>query len=136
MLDRRTGLYWLNLQRGTNVREHAGTKGQRLGVVLLPSLVLGAEIEGTGVLQVWGENDGLVAGFAGELDSKIPGIEGHKREVEILRYQMLRSKCIEAVDCVPKSACIANMFPGERRQAGAERCNRRIDGLDEDALSV
>jgi len=91
-------------------------------MVLLPSLVLGSEIKGARVLQIWGQNHSFVTGFTGKLNSKIPGIEGHEGEVEVLRDKVLRGKRIEAVDRITESSCIADMLPGEGRQA----CYRAI----------
>lgn len=81
MLNRSTGLDRFDLERCTDVGEHRGTEGQRLGMVLLPSLILGTKIEGAGVLEIGGKYDGLVTGFAGELDTEIPSVEGNKDKV-------------------------------------------------------
>lgn len=45
VLDGSRGLDGLNLESGTDVGEGAGAKWQGLGVVCLPTLVLGAEIK-------------------------------------------------------------------------------------------
>ncbi len=51
-------------------------------MVLLPSLVFGAKIEGSGVLQVRREDNCLIAGFTGKLNSEIPAVESNEGEVE------------------------------------------------------
>ena len=91
-------------------------------MVLLPSLVLGAEIESTGVLEVWWENHGLVASLAWKLNAEIPAVEGDEGEVEVLRGQVLVGKRVEAGNGISKSACIADMLPGEGSQAGCFIC--------------
>jgi hypothetical protein len=53
--------------------------------MLLPSLVFGSEVKGSGVLEVWREYNSLVASFTRELDSKVPGIKGNEGKVEVLR---------------------------------------------------
>jgi hypothetical protein len=105
-------------------------------VVLLPSLVFGAKIEGSGVLQVRWEDDCLIAGFAGKLNSKIPAVEGDEGEVEWLWDEMLGGKGIESVYRIPEGTCIANVFPGKCCQARAERRNWSIDGLDQHAFPM
>lgn len=84
VLDRCTGLHRLDLESGTNIRQHRGTEGKRLGVVLLPALILGAEVEGAGVLQVWRKNHSLVAGLPGELNAKVPSVKSDEDEVQVL----------------------------------------------------
>jgi hypothetical protein len=46
MLDRSGGLYRFNFKRSADVGKGAGTERERLGVMSLPSLVLGAEVKG------------------------------------------------------------------------------------------
>jgi hypothetical protein len=116
-------LYWgarlngLNLESGADVGQHRGAEWERFGVVLLPSLVLGAEVEGTGVLQIGGEHNRLVAGLAGELYTQVPGIEGDENEVEILRCQVLGGERVESVDSISKGTSVPNVFPSQGRQA-------------------
>lgn len=81
-------------------------------MVLLPSLVLSTEIECTGVLQVWWEDDSLVAGLARKLNTEVPAVEGDEGEVEVLGCQVLVSKRIKPGDGIAESACIANVLPG------------------------
>lgn len=72
VLDGSRGLDRLNLKGSTDVGQGAGAEGQRLGVVSLPSLILGAQVEGARMLQVGGEDDGLIASLTGQLDTEIP----------------------------------------------------------------
>lgn len=108
----------LDLKSGTDVGEHRWAEWEGLRVVLLPSLVLGAEIESTGVLEVWWQDNGLVAGLAWKLNAEIPAVEGDEGEVEVLRRQVLVGKRVEAGNGISESACIADMLPSERSQAG------------------
>ena len=64
----------LYLKRRTDVCQGAGAEWKRLWVVCLPPLVFRAQVEGTRVLEVRRENDGLVAGFARQLDAEVPRI--------------------------------------------------------------
>jgi hypothetical protein len=64
------------------------------------------------VLEVWGQHNSFVTGFPRELNSEVPGIKGHEREIEVLGGEVLGGKRIEAVDCVAESPCIAYMLPG------------------------
>lgn len=115
VLNGGTGLHWFDLESSADVGEHRGTEGKRLRVVLLPTLVFGAQIEGTRMLQVGRQYDGLVAGLAGQLYSQVPGIEGDKNEIKVLRGQVLGSESVEAVNCVSEGACITNMLPRQGR---------------------
>jgi hypothetical protein len=92
-------------------------------VVLLPSLVLGSQIEGTGVLQVWREDNRLVTSLTGKLNTKVPGIEGDKDEIEILGRQVFSGKRVESRDSISKGTRVSDMFPSESCQA---RCGRRF----------
>jgi ABC-type lipoprotein release transport system permease subunit len=82
----------------------------------LPSLVFRSKVEGAGVLQIGGENDGLVAGLSRKLNTKVPSIKGNKNKVEILGSQVLVGKRIESRDGVSKGTRVSNMFPSESRQ--------------------
>lgn len=86
-------------------------------MVLLPALVLGAEVEGSGVLKIGGEDNGLVASFTRKLNSEVPGIEGDKGKVEVLGGQVLGSKSIESRDGVSKGSRVSNMLPSQSSQA-------------------
>lgn len=72
VLDRSRSLHRLDLECGADVSERAGAKGERLGVMLLPSLVFRPQIESLGVLEVWRKYNSLVSCFAGELNPEIP----------------------------------------------------------------
>lgn len=72
MLDRSRSLHRLDLECGADVSERAGAEGERLGVMLLPSLVFRPQIESLGVLEVWRKYNSLVSCFAGELNPEIP----------------------------------------------------------------
>ena len=85
--------------------------------MLLPSLVLGPQVEGTGVLKVRGQDDRLVPGLSGKLDTQVPGIEGDEDEVVVGRCQMLGGERIETVDRVPKGSSVPYVLPGQGRQA-------------------
>lgn len=128
MLDRSARLNSLNLQGCTDIGQRGGTEGQRFRVVLLPSLVLGAEVEGTRVLEVGGKHHGLVSGFSGKLDAQIPGVEGHKDEVKVLGVEMLGGEGIEAIDSVPESASISNVLPCQSCQACCKKPGRQLCG--------
>ncbi len=118
MLDWRRGGDWLNLESGTDVGEHRWSEWQGLWVVLLPSLVLGAEVETARVLKVWWEDNGLVASLAWKLDTEIPRVEGDKGEIEVLGDQVLVGPRIELGDGVPEGAGVADVLPGECGKAG------------------
>lgn len=136
VLDGSTGLDWLDLKSGADVGEHGRPEGKRLGMMLLPSLVFSAEVEGTGVLEVGRKDYSLIPSFARKLDTEVPGIEGDEDELKVLRRQVLDGKGIETVNGVPECAGIADMLPGEGGEARAERRNRSVNGLDEYAFTV
>lgn len=117
MLDGCARLDGLDLEGGADVGERGGTEGQRLGVVLLPSLVLGAEVEGARMLEVGGEDNGLVPGFSGELDTQVPSVEGDEDEVEVLRVEMLGGEGVKAIDSVPEGTSVTNVLPSQGCQA-------------------
>lgn len=86
-------------------------------MVLLPALVLGAEVESSRVLEIGRQDDGLVAGLTGKLDTEVPGIECDKDEVQVLIREVFARECIESVDRIPKGSSVAYMLPSESRQA-------------------
>lgn len=67
VLDGSRGLNGLNLESGANVGEGAGSERQRLGVVGLPALIFGTQVESTGMLQIGGQRHSLITGLAGQL---------------------------------------------------------------------
>lgn len=91
-------------------------------MVLLPALVLCAEVEGSRVLEVGRQHDGLVAGFARKLNTEVPSIECDKDEVEVLGGQVLGSECIESGDSVSKGTSVSNMLPSQSGQARYRIC--------------
>lgn len=54
VLDGGTSLNRFDLERGTDVSEQRWAEWQGLGMMLLPTLVFGAEVERAGVLKVRG----------------------------------------------------------------------------------
>lgn len=111
MFDRSGGLDRFNFKRSTDIGKRAGTERERLRVVGLPSLVLGAEVKGPGVLKIRGKDDSLVTSLTGQLHSEIPRIQRYKGELEILADEVFLGKSIEAVDCVTEGTCRADVFP-------------------------
>lgn len=120
VLDGGGGLHGLHFEGGADVGEGAGTERQRLRVMSLPALILGAQVKGARVLQVGRQDDSLVAGLAGQLHPKIPGVQGHKGKLELFAGEVLLSKRIKPGDGIPESARRADMLPGESCQACCE----------------
>lgn len=116
MLNRGTRLDRLDLESSANIGEHRGTEGQRLWVMLLPSLIFRSEVKCARVLQIGGQHNGFVAGLSRKLNTKVPSVKGDKNEVEILGGQVLGGKRIESRDSVSKGTCISNMLPSKGRQ--------------------
>jgi hypothetical protein len=85
--------------------------------MLLPALVLGAQVKGARVLQVRRQHHGLVTSLSRQLDAEVPGIEGDKDKIEVLGREMLIDKGIEPIDGVAETAGGPNMLPGERGKA-------------------
>jgi hypothetical protein len=82
-------------------------------VVLLPALILGTQVKGARVLKVWREHHRLVTGFAGELYTKIPRIQGDKRKIVVVGHQVLLGKSVEAIDGITERSGLSDIFPGE-----------------------
>jgi hypothetical protein len=122
VLDRGRRLNGLNLKGGTDVGQGAGAERQRLGVVSLPSLVLGAQVEGARVLQVRRENDGLVASLTGQLDAEVPGVKSDKGELEVVLGEVLLGELVETVDGIAERASVADVLPGKGCKAGCTTC--------------
>lgn len=123
MFDGGGGLDGLHLESSADVGKRAGAKRQRLGVMGLPSLVLGTEIKSARVLKVRRQDDGLIAGLAGQLDTEIPRVEGHEGKLEILANEVFLGKSVETVDGIAESTCRANMLPS---QSGQARCQEAV----------
>jgi hypothetical protein len=85
VLDGCGGLDGLDLQGGTDIGQRAGAEREGLRMVLLPSLVLRAEVKGPGMLKVGGKNDSLITCLTGKLDAEIPRVERHEGKLEVLR---------------------------------------------------
>lgn len=117
VLDRGAGLDGLHLESRTDIAQHRWAEWQRLGVVLLPALVFGTEVECAGVLEVRRKHGRLVPSFTGKLHSKVPSIERDEHKVEVLRGQVFRSEGIEPVDRISEGAGIADMLPRQSREA-------------------
>lgn len=160
MLNGGRGLNGFDFQSGTDVGEGAGTEGKRLGMVSLPTLVLGTKIKGARVLQVGREDDGLVSSLPRKLHTEIPRVQRHEGKLQVLADEVFLSEGVETVDGIAESACRAHMFPGEssqarygsekrlglaiglttpmyqNRQLTAERRDGGVDRFNEDALAV
>ena len=81
----------------------------------LPVLVFRTEIEGAGMLEVWWQDDRLIPGFAGKLNSQVPGIESDKGELIVLRQEVLVGEVVDAGGGVSESSGVPHMLPGECR---------------------
>lgn len=81
-------------------------------MVCLPALVLGAQIKCAGVLEVWRQDNGLIAGLARQLDTQVPRVEGHECEFVLFGDDVLLCELIEAVDGIPEGAGVPNLIPG------------------------
>ena len=113
------GLNGLNFEGGTDVGQRAGAKGKRLGVMGLPSLVFGTKVEGARVLEIGRKDDGLIAGLAGQLNTKIPRIQGDKGKLQVLGEKVFLGESVEPVDSVTESTCRTDVLPC---QSGQTRC--------------
>ena len=115
VLDGRAGLHGLHLEGGADVGQRRRAEWQGLGMMLLPALVLGAQVESPRVLKVRRQHDRLVPGLAGKLDAKIPRIQSHENKVEVLGGQVLGSEGIEPIDGISEGSRVPNMLPSEGR---------------------
>lgn len=94
-------------------------------MVCLPALVLGAEVKGSRVLEVRREDDSLIAGFAGQLDAQVPGVEGDESKLVVLGCDVLLGKGTKSLDGVAEGAGVSDLVPGEGGQA---RCGSIVSG--------
>ena len=117
VLDGSGRLDGFDLESGADVGQGAGTEGEGLRVVLLPSLILRPEVEGPRVLKIGGENNSLITCLTGKLDAEIPRVERHEGKLEVLGEQMFLGKGVEAVDGIPEGTCRSNVFPCQGGQA-------------------
>jgi hypothetical protein len=116
VFDGSRGLNGLDFEGSTDVGEGAGSERQRLGVVGLPALIFGAQVKSAGVLQEWGQDNGLVTGLAGQLHAQIPRIQRHKSKLELLGGKVLAGKSIESGNGITEGTCGANVLPCESGQ--------------------
>lgn len=89
-------------------------------MVLLPALVLGAEIKRPRVLKVWWKHNSLVPSLPGKLHAEIPCLEGDEDKFEVLARQVLGRKGVELVDRIAETAGVSDVFPSQGRQASCE----------------
>jgi hypothetical protein len=113
VLDRCTRLNSFNLESSADIGQGRRTEREGLGMVLLPSLIFSSQVESARVLKIGREDNGLVSSFSRELHTQVPGVEGHKDKVEVLRGKVFGSKSVEAVDSIPKCPRIPNVLPSE-----------------------
>lgn len=121
VLDGGGGLDGFDFEGGADVGERAGAERQRLGVVSLPSLIFGAQIEGARVLEVRGEDDRLVSGLTRQLHPKIPRIQRHEGKLQVLADEVFLGEGVKAGDGIAESTCRADVLPCQSCQA---RCRR------------
>ena len=63
------------------------------------------------MLEVRREGNGLVACFAGDLDSEVPCIEGDENECSLGVEDMVFCKGVDALDCFAERACVLDVVP-------------------------
>lgn len=101
----------------------------------LPSLILGSQIEGPGMLEVCGKNDGLVSGFTRELYTKVPRIQRHESKLQVLVDKVFLGEFVETGDGIAESTCRADVLPCQscqarfRRPSAIEPADRYIRGV-------
>lgn len=77
------------------------------------------------MLEIGRKHDGLVASFAGKLDTKVPCLEGDEDKIKILRCQVFRGEGVKAVDCISESSRVSDMFPRQSRKT-SYRCETNV----------
>jgi hypothetical protein len=121
----------------------------------LPVLIFGAQIEGSWMLEIRGENNGFVTSLSRQLHPKVPGVKGDKGKFEVVGDEVLLSELVEPIYGITEAASITDMFPSEgcegsyweRQAPGKETIKWRasltakwsdwsVDGFDEDGLPV
>lgn len=117
VLDGRGRLHRLNLERCADVGKRAGTKREALGVVSLPPLVFGAQIESTRVLEVGWEYNGLIARFARQLDAEVPRIECDEGKFKVLGNYVFLCKIGKPFYGISERSSVPDLVPGESGQA-------------------
>lgn len=136
------GADFLNLEASADRRQAGGAESQGLGVVGLEGLVLAAETEEYGVLEVGWKHHVLVTSLTRQLNAKIPRRQGDESErrrsarSRVLGHKVLAGVGVEGRNGVTETASLTDVLPGEGRQRGAERGDGRVDRLDEDRLVV
>lgn len=70
--------------------------------MLLPTSILGAQIERARMLQIGRQNDGLVSRFPRQLDTEVPGIQRDKGEFKIGLDDMFLNERVEPGNCIAK----------------------------------
>lgn len=110
-------LHGLDLEGGTDIRQRTRTEWQRFGMVRLPPLVFGPEIESARVLKVRRKHNGLVPSLPGKLNAEIPRVQCHKGKFEVLAEEVFLGEGIEAVDGITESTRRADVFPRQGSQA-------------------
>lgn len=110
-------LHGLDFEGGTDIRQRTRTEWQRLGMMRLPPLVFGPKIKSARVLKVRRKHDSLVPSLPGQLDTKIPRIQSHKGEFEVLAEKMFLGEGVETVDGITEGTRRADVFPSQGSQA-------------------
>jgi hypothetical protein len=80
-------------------------------------LIFCAKVEGARMLKVRREDDGLVTGLTRQLDPEIPGIQSHKRELQVRLQQVLLYEGVKTVDGFAECAGMLDVLPGQSGQA-------------------
>lgn len=112
MFNWRRRLHRFHFKGCTDIRECTRAKRQRLGMMRLPTLVFGTQVKSSRMLQIWGENDGLVPRFTRQLDPQIPGIKCHKSKLEVFREKVFLGEGVEPCDCISECTGVPNLVPG------------------------
>lgn len=86
-------------------------------MVCLPQLILVSQIEGARMLQVRGQDDGLISRLARQLYAEIPGVEGDEDGLELLVGNPLLVELREPVNGLAKGSSVADVLPGQGGQA-------------------
>jgi hypothetical protein len=76
-------------------------------------LIFSAQVEGSGVLEVWRKDDGFITSLSWKLYTKVPGVECDKGEFEVVGNEVFLSELVEAVYSITEAASVTDMFPSE-----------------------
>ena len=96
-------------------------------MMLLPSLIFGAQIKGPRVLEVGREHDSFVSRLTRKLNAQVPRVEGDKGKFGVVGYEVILCEFVKAIDGVTEGARCANMLPCEGGQA-CWRTRQRMKG--------